>query len=275
MKKNIIDICYLIRKENNYKENYYNFFKHYKKTRPKIKHNIHVILKGFNKKDIFELKKIYNERIIFHILPNLYYDIGSYYLLAKKLKNDFCIFFNSNTIIRNKAWFNYFQKYINDKVGIIGTSASNETMTFRAPYYNTNNKFRFILKFFYRLFIKIHLSVYFNFFPNPHIRTNGFLIKRKSFIHYMKKQILPKKKFDCYLIESGKNSLTKYFENLGEEVLVIGNNGKSYKKDRFKLSDTFVPKKKNNCLIYDNQILDYFSKNKDIKKEIYHDVWGK
>ena len=147
-------------------------------------------------------------------------------------------------------------------------------MAFRTPYYDSNQKFRFILRFFYRLLTRTHLGIYFNYFPNTHIRTNGFLINRESFIDFMKKRKLPKKKFDCYLLESSKNSITKYFENIGKKVLVIGNNGKSYEKNQFKFSNTFVHKYKNNCLIFDNQISNYLSKNKYFKKEIYHDVWG-
>ena len=54
---------------------------------------------------------------------------------------------------------------------------------------------------------KYKFSKNFNKFPNPHIRTTGFLINSRIFYNFIKEKDLFNKE-DTLMIESGKKSLT-------------------------------------------------------------------
>ena len=94
-------------------------------------------------------------------------------------------------------------KYKDDNT-LLGTSASNESLinsiSLKKPY-----------KIFSYLFKKLRLKKFFNSFPNPHIRTSSFLIKGQLLLDYMINKEINNKE-DTWRIESGKDSLTNYFE---------------------------------------------------------------
>ena len=107
------------------------------------------------------------------------------------------MFLNSFSLILDNDWLLKLTKHIDDpKVGIISPSGSYQS------YYDTvffNNSWKWggnkslkenYLK--YKLLIKAIFTGVFLFppFPNPHIRTNAFLISRKLFFKLKNKKNL-------------------------------------------------------------------------------------
>ena len=63
-------------------------------------------------------------------------------------------------------------------------------------------------------------------FPNPHIRSNGFLISRKRFLDLAIADI--KTKYDACIFESGINSMTAQIRRQGLKAVVVGRSGEGF-----------------------------------------------
>lgn len=89
-------------------------------------------------------------------------------------------------------------------------------------------------------------------FPNPHIRSNGFLVSRNLLLNlYADCEI--KTKDDACLFESSDFSLTRKIWELGLKTLLVGKNGVSYDIHDWPKSNTFRLGSQENLLISDNQ----------------------
>ena len=83
----------------------------------------------------------------------------------------------------------------------------------------------------------LHCYVEFGRYPNPHIRTNAFMIERDRFLSLTFP--LFKKKSDVYKFESGRRSMTKQISAQGLKPIVVDRTGKTYDITEWKASSTF------------------------------------
>lgn len=110
-------------------------------------------------------------------------------------------------------------------------------------------------------------------FPNPHIRSNGFLISRKLLVDlYGDFKITVKN--DAYRFESGYSSLTRKILKMNLRPVIVGRNGVSYDMLDWPTSNTFGLGAQSNLLISDNQT-SCFEKISDKEKVLYSWMkWG-
>lgn len=266
--KKEFSIFYLIRKKD-------VDFKKVKKFTNEIffnkkKSNMYIILKGFSNSDklpkfLKNFNKIY--------LKDEYFDLGSYYLASKNSNAKNFIFFNSNTIINYKGWFKVMtsaQKKYN--LDLVGSSCSNETHAFSVPLYKNENIFFFFIKLVYRFFFRFKNSLKFKSYPNPHIRTNGFLVNRKKFNSFFSDNGLPLNKSDTYVIESGYNSLINYIKDK-KKYAVVNKLGNIFFEKDFVKSKTFTNMSHKYNLFLDNQICELKSLSTKNYERVIHDIW--
>jgi glycosyltransferase involved in cell wall biosynthesis len=105
------------------------------------------------------------------------------------------------------------------------------------------------------------LAVFANFprFPNPHIRSNVFMLRRDLFNAVP----LPgDSKIGCCEFESGRDGLSRAALSRGLKLLVVGADGRGYDLDEWPLSDTFRLGRQNNLLAHDNQTRAYTDMSK-------------
>jgi hypothetical protein len=91
---------------------------------------------------------------------------------------------------------------------------------------------------------------YFPEFPNPHLRTTGFAIRRELLISVIDE--IPEKKSDTFICESGYQSITRRSLSLGWRVLVLGANQKYYDFDDKNINSTFRVQKVDS-IVTDNE----------------------
>jgi hypothetical protein len=194
--------------------------------------------------------------------PSLYYlkegyDIDAYFFVAAKLKHDYVLFLNTYSRILYSGWLDIYVKHFKGNVGLMGATASWQslfnTWASRANLVYESQKgllhnFRkfklFIKTFFFRRFFLVP-------FPNPHVRTNAFMIRRELFLQAHRRRI--RSKYDAYLFENGKKSLTRQVLAWGFDVLVVDCRGNSYQANQWPQSKTFWISEQENLLIEDNQ----------------------
>ena len=87
-------------------------------------------------------------------------------------------------------------------------------------------------------------------FPNPHMRTNGFMIRRTRLLSSKVRSM--HSKMDANLFESGKEGLTTQLRRAGLATMVVGANGRGYDVEDWWRSDTFRLSGQADLLIADN-----------------------
>ena len=82
-------------------------------------------------------------------------------------------------------------------------------------------------------------------FPNPHIRTNGFMVRRDRLATFQPSQI--KTKFDACAFESGVDSLTTQLRRAGLAAVVVASDGRGYDVPDWCRSGTFRIGEQSGC----------------------------
>jgi hypothetical protein len=88
-------------------------------------------------------------------------------------------------------------------------------------------------------------------FPNPHLRSNGFIIERKRLLDFFG-QIEPTKTA-AYAFESGSNSLSTKVLRSGQKLALVDRHGRIYDQSRWSSSNTFRLGNQADIMFSDNQ----------------------
>lgn len=109
-------------------------------------------------------------------------------------------------------------------------------------------------------------------FPNPHIRSNAFMLRRALFLA-LKAGALTSK-YDAYLFENGRQSMTRQVQARGLETLVVGRDGVGYPPDAWPTSGTYRNREQANLLVADNQTRFYPEGSAARRRELLLETWG-
>ena len=277
--QNNISVVYLCRYAKNYHEKLRLFLESTKNFKSGISYNLNIIFK--NHKNIPEkVRNIcnkYNAKLYF--FKDDGFDWGAYIRFAKIKNTNLILFLNSNSIIISENWLLYLSRpFKNEKIkmtGATGSYSSKKTMLlppkflFLSPLKYFKYLFFFILDF-------IFLSNLFDSFPSIHIRSNSFMVKRSDFLAYVNLKKFPISKLDSYLLENGKNSLSKYFLKNNYKIGVVGKDGIFYLPSKWKESKTFKYSNQENLLISDNHTNYYLLHKKNYTSKLIMNfiTWG-
>ena len=88
-------------------------------------------------------------------------------------------------------------------------------------------------------------------FPNPHIRTNAFMLARNLFLDLCPCKI--ESKNEAFEFESGSSSLTRLLQLRGLRAKIVGRDGVGYEVEDWLMSQTFRLGQQENLLVADNQ----------------------
>jgi hypothetical protein len=92
-------------------------------------------------------------------------------------------------------------------------------------------------------------------FPNPHIRTSGFMLRRAHLTTFQPSQI--KTKMDALAFESGGNGLTAQLRRAGLAAIVCANDGRGYDVRDWSRSGTFRQGDQSRLILTDNRCRDF------------------
>jgi len=206
-------------------------------------------------------------------------DIEAYQFAARNVDTEYLVFFNTFSILQTEHWLEKYFKVITDpSVGLVSATASyqsNYSTVFQThPFkWETEKGFSYNFKK-YKLFLKTFFYWRFLFkpYPNPHVRTTGFMVRREEFLGINTGKI--NNKFKAYQFESGRKGMTNYYLKKGLKVLVMDKYGKTYRLDEFKNSGTFWIGEQENLLVSDNQTRIYRDADKDYRKLLTKLAWG-
>jgi hypothetical protein len=109
-------------------------------------------------------------------------------------------------------------------------------------------------------------------FPNPHVRSNGFLIDRSRLTEFDFGALVSK--LDCCGFESGAASLTRRIRAAGLAAVVVGKDGRRYDVADWWKSGTFRLADQENLLLTDNQSRGWTAMSAGSRETHVRMTWG-
>lgn len=193
------------------------------------------------------------------------FDLGVYRSAAKQAKTPYVCCVNSASIILADNWlaklmapFTTPQASDCREVGLAGCTASAESF-----YTNAEQRFNWGFNWVRRWF--------FPPFPNFHIRTTGFVMRRELLLELFPHWFPTKR--HCYLFESGYDSLTRRIHARGLRAVVVGRDGVARDLD-FYSTRTFRSGDQENLLIADKQTCRYQNGTQQERTMLADAAWG-
>jgi hypothetical protein len=253
------------------------FVESYRRHAAGIDHDLVVVYKGFpapNDDWRRQLDGLTYDEI--H-LPDRGFDVGSYIAASRQLSSRFVCFLNSFSEVLEADWLRkLFDHAKRPGVGAVGASGSWESL------YTDSDIERPAPEpgpAFYRWVRKARteraLSRYKRNFPpapNPHLRSNAFVIERERWLSLKAGPLRSKE--DLWRFESGRFSMTRQLLSDGLEVFVVGRDGIAYTKEQWSESLTFCSGNQQNLLVADNRTRAYEEADGAQKDRLARFVWG-
>lgn len=280
-KESSLAVVYLARGVGNGLASAINFFEAYRDFPPGCPHDLIVIAKGWpdieGRKALEHLAESHAARII--DLPDDGFDWGAYMRLAPVLPQIWLCFLNTHSLPRVSGWLKLMLNCAQSpKAGAVGATASWGTMIPTWPLLKPRGDMT-ILSYPIRLahdaLIFAMNASEFPSFPNPHLRSNAFLVKRKLFNEFIEIRTVPRSKRDVHILESGKDGFTQFLIDRRLTPFVVGANGLCYKSIDWIISNTFRVPGQSNLIVADNQTIAYDNASKSLRKRLELAAWGK
>ena len=269
------DICvvHLVRKKNGM-EPFRFFLESYLKYPAGIDHDLLILYKGFYRKaDTAPYEKLLKDiPHTFLRVADFGFDLRPYFVAAKKHDSKYFCFLNSFSVILDKDWLRKLYRQIKQPgVGLVGATGSWGSLR-PGQVKKKTSALKQMARFLFVTWPGKYLCKYFDPFPNYHIRTNGFMIARDHMLQIHHGIILTK--MQVWILESGRNGITKQIERMGLKPMVVGKDGRAHKKEDWWESNTFWRGKQENLLISDNQTRAYAGGEQNIKITFSYSAWG-
>lgn len=246
-----IAVAYLARvKDSGWRHSFKRFVDSYMRCRPGINHKFYVLFKGLSDvrgyDNAISIFKSVNYIPIY--LEDNHFDIGAYMDWANAISEDIICVFNSNSELLCNDWLKKLSLALTiQNVGLVGATASYESL--------------YIL---YKNFPK---------FPNPHIRSNAFMIDRELFCR-ITNGLKIDSKMDAHGFESGAESMTRKVLREGLRCMLVGSNGRAYSIMRWPTSGTFRQGTQHNLMVADNQTRSFQNLPWMAKSTFVKGTWG-
>lgn len=285
-KKDEIVVVHLLRKDN---ETFLfeRFIDSYRTHSAGVAHTLMILFKGFGKNDTREpylllLKDIQHKQ--FDVNDDGL-DITAYLKMVTEFHHQyryFC-FLNSHSEILCKNWLIKLYRHVTrDEVGIAGATGlwSSHRGTLSRPGLLIRSLFSTLAQIAQgtnrqrlgKLLSQTRWLLGFHLFPNPHLRTNAFIIEGKTLLS--SKWPFINNKAEAYRFESGADGLSSFIRDSGLKLITVDRNGIGWPEEKWDCSDLFFQGEQSGLLIADNQTRQYQNSSTKQKQHLHDIVWN-
>lgn len=259
------------------------FLSSYERHPAGLEHELLFILKGFGPlgvgRDVDSLLGRFRHHRV--VVPDFGYDITAYFRAARKLEFPCFMFINSHSEILADGWLMKLHRALQSgNVGVAGATGSyggfhvdeekmlhRESVTIRGPWK------RLLLRLpGMEALNSVKRRLLFPRFPNPHVRSNAFLIRRETLMR-LRPQFTPTK-FQAYRFESGSRSMTRQVLDMDQSAVVVGRDGSIHDVGQWRGARIFWEADQENLLIADNQTRRYQESAPEAKNVFAWQAWG-
>jgi len=192
-------------------------------------------------------------------------DLVAYAQAARLLEHEQLCFLNSYSVILADGWLGRLADALREPdVGLVGASASWES---QAEWVRGR-----VRHWPQQLAGLPSARRDYPRFPNPHIRTSAFMLDRLALVEMGLDRAADKRA--TYLLESGRQSITRRIQERGLRATVVGRDGQIYDVEAWPDSHTFRSGEQENLLVADNQTEDYRTASPHRRRRFSRDSWG-
>ncbi len=229
-----------------------------------LSHDLIVVCNGYQ--NVSELA-VYQERLqdmpyLLHSIETPQQDIASYLAAARTFSHDYLCFLNSYSELQAPDWLQkLYNPFSNPSVGLVGATGSWETRQIVVPLRNLRTWLA------YRLHNRRWPA-----FPNPHIRSTGFLLARETMLRLSLPPIQTKE--DAYHFEHGFHSMTRQIQGWNLDVLLVDKEGRAFAPEEWPQTRTFRSGDQSQLLITDNRTQLYRDGDLATKRDMTRQAWG-
>lgn len=192
-------------------------------------------------------------------------DLAAYAEAARRLEHMRLCFLNSYSVVLADDWLGRLERSLESSgVGLAGATGSWES---RAKLINGT-----AMHWVYQLVKLREKRRDFPPFPNPHIRTTAFMMERELLLELGLER--PYDKRTAYLLESGRQSITRQIQGRGLRAVVVGRDGHAYDVEEWPRSRTFRSGGQSNLLVADNRTSEWEQATSEQRRLLTHYAWG-
>lgn len=191
------------------------------------------------------------------IMPGTVLDLAAYRRVAADLQAPRYCFTNSAAVALADGWMATLDSVLSGRgTGLVGASGSWESAyTAALPWQKPIRR------------------LHFPPFPNPHIRTNAFMLERDLLLDLDWPDV-GADKAAALRLESGRRSLTRQVRARGLEAVVVGRDGRTHQPDEWPVSRTFRSGDQEDLLVADNRTVQYAEATGARRAELARFAWG-
>lgn len=194
-------------------------------------------------------------------------DLLAYLEVNQDLQSRFACFLNTNSVILSSGWLHMLNRRASEPgVGIVGATGSFETHRHGLPASGP----ALIRRARGRLALRARRD--FPPFPNPHVRTNAFMVS-PDLLRALEVPSL-RTKAEAHRFESGCQGLTALIRGRGLEAEVVGRNGCAYPIESWPSSGTFRSGSQDNLLVSDNRTREWDAADPVRREALAAASWG-
>lgn len=184
------------------------------------------------------------------------YDLATYRLAAERATEPVVAFVNSAATPLVDGWLATLTAPLADpRVGMVSATASYESALSSAP----------------RPLKPLRLAAGYVPFPNPHLRTNAFALRRAELERL--RWGTPRSKGAALRLESGRHGLTRQIQALGLRPVVVGRD-RAFEVDEWPGSATFRSGDQEQLLVADNRTRQYADAPPEERARLARMAWG-
>ncbi|HSZ70457.1 MAG TPA: hypothetical protein VK756_08845 [Solirubrobacteraceae bacterium] len=191
-------------------------------------------------------------------------DLAAYGEAARRLQHEWLCFVNSYGVILADGWLGALARAAaQPDVGLVGATGSWESRAELVPGPP--------MHWIYQLAKLPGNRRGFPRFPNPHIRSSAFMLRREHVLALGLERARDKQA--AYLLESGRRSITRQIHARGLRAVVVGRDGRAYESDDWPRSATFRAGEQANLLVADNRTAQWQYAAPDARASLSRQAW--
>lgn len=202
------------------------------------------------------------------------YDLGAYCEAVGASSDDYICFLNTFSEVLCDGWLAHLRRFAHQPgVGLVGATGSYESAySASLSAYHVARARRRVPGAIRGWLRTQRLHREYEAFPNPHVRTNGFMLRRPVALALRWGPYRTKN--DALRGESGRFGLARQAQALGLRNLIVGRDGISYEAGDWPLSCTFRCRDQSNLMIADNRTRQYDASPPEERSRLGQLAWG-
>jgi hypothetical protein len=195
------------------------------------------------------------------------FDVRPYLKAGREQPHDLFVFLNSFSRILVPGWLEHLLRHVRRPgVGLVGATGSHQSPLSDSAVLRREKK-KLLRLGRYAVSIRGRFAP----FPNPHVRTNAFIVSKRVLERVRCFPALTK--WSAYRFESGIHSLTRQVIAAGLMPLVAGRNGDAYQPPDWPQAGTFWIGGQENLLVSDNQTRAYELGGQAFRERLAYFAW--